>query len=153
MRRILKIFALAAAVFMCCTAYSCGNGQVASGGEGSFASSPNVSSASGGQASGSQNSDSEADSASSPVSSAAHTHAYGAWYVYREAACTEAGEERRDCACGEYDTRVIPALGHNYGEWRATKEASCTEDGERERECSRCRETETEKIEVDDFGF
>ena len=147
MRRILKIFALAAAVFMCCTAYSCGNGQVASGGEGSFASSPNVSSASGGQASGSQNSDSEADSASSPVSSAAHTHAYGAWYVYREAACTEAGEERRDCACGEYDTRVIPALGHNYGEWRATKEASCTEDGERERECSRCRETETEKIE------
>lgn len=99
------------------------------------------------QASGSQNSDSEADSASSPVSSAAHTHAYGAWYAYREAACTEAGEERRDCACGEYDTRVIPALGHNYGEWRATKEASCTEDGERERECSRCRETETEKIE------
>ena len=48
---------------------------------------------------------------------------------------------------GEYDTRVIPALGHNYGEWKATKEASCTEDGERERECSRCRETETEKIE------
>ena len=147
MRRILKIFALAAAVFMCCTAYSCGNDQGASGVEGSFASSPNVSSASGGQASGSQNSDSDADSASSPVSSAAHIHAYGAWYVYREAACTEAGEERRDCACGEYDTRAIPALGHNYGEWRATKEASCTEDGERERECSRCRETETEKIE------
>lgn len=79
--------------------------------------------------------------------SAAHRHTYGAWYVYKDATCTEAGEERRDCACGEHDTRVIPALKHSYGAWKVTKEAACTEDGERVRECSRCGETETEKIE------
>ena len=152
MKKIYKIVAAMSAVLMLCTAYSCG-GEKTSGGSESFASSSDIASESYGPSSSSQNSDSDADSASSPVSSAAHIHAYGAWYVYREAACTEAGEERRDCACGEYDTRAIPALGHNYGEWKATKEASCTEDGERERECSRCRETETEKIEVDDFGF
>jgi uncharacterized protein YgiM (DUF1202 family) len=39
-----------------------------------------------------------------------HTHSYGAWYVTKAATTKEPGQERRDCACGHYETREIPKL-------------------------------------------
>ena len=42
----------------------------------------------------------------------AHTHAFGDWTVTTPAACTADGVETRSCACGESETRAIPATGH-----------------------------------------
>ena len=42
-----------------------------------------------------------------------HEHAFGEWKTKTEASCTEAGESERSCACGETETKEIPALGHN----------------------------------------
>ena len=41
-----------------------------------------------------------------------HTHAFGAWTVTTPATCTADGVETRSCACGETETRAIPATGH-----------------------------------------
>ena len=41
-----------------------------------------------------------------------HTHAFGAWTVTTPATCTADGVETRSCACGETETRTIPATGH-----------------------------------------
>ena len=38
-------------------------------------------------------------------------HSFGEWTVTKEATKKEAGEESRSCACGETETREIPALG------------------------------------------
>ncbi len=40
----------------------------------------------------------------------AHTHSYGDWYVTKEATTEEYGQERRDCACGHYETRQTDKL-------------------------------------------
>ena len=46
-------------------------------------------------------------------SSSSSVHVYAAWVTIRNATCTEAGLERRDCDhCSEYETREIPATGH-----------------------------------------
>ena len=42
----------------------------------------------------------------------AHTHAFGEWTVTTPATCTKDGVETRSCACGETETRAIPATGH-----------------------------------------
>ena len=42
-------------------------------------------------------------------------HEFGNWGVITPPSCIEAGEERRVCSCGVYDSREIPATGeHNY---------------------------------------
>lgn len=41
-----------------------------------------------------------------------HTHTFGEWTVTTPAACTADGVETRSCACGETETRAIPATGH-----------------------------------------
>ncbi len=42
----------------------------------------------------------------------AHTHAFGDWEETTPATCTADGVETRTCACGETETRAIPATGH-----------------------------------------
>ena len=41
-----------------------------------------------------------------------HTHAFGDWEETTPATCTADGVETRSCACGETETRAIPATGH-----------------------------------------
>ena len=41
-----------------------------------------------------------------------HTHTFGDWTVTTPATCTTDGVETRSCACGETETRIIPATGH-----------------------------------------
>ena len=53
--------------------------------------------------------------------------------------------ETRTCACGETETRSIPATGHTFGEWTVTTPATCTADGVETRSCA-CGETETRAI-------
>ncbi len=74
-----------------------------------------------------------------------HTHAFGAWTVTTPATCTADGVETRSCACGETETRTIPATGHTFGDWTVTTPATCTADGVETRSCA-CGETETRAI-------
>ena len=74
-----------------------------------------------------------------------HTHAFGAWTVTTPATCTTDGVETRSCACGETETRIIPATGHAFGAWTVTTPATCTTDGVETRSCA-CGETETRAI-------
>ena len=71
----------------------------------------------------------------------AHRHSLGDWTTVREATCTEAGEEQRVCsACGEKETRSIPATGHTEVIIPAIP-ATCTASGFTEgRYCSVCGE-------------
>lgn len=50
-----------------------------------------------------------------------HTHAFGAWTVTTPATCTASGAEKRTCACGETETRLLPATGHTD----ANKDGKC----------------------------
>ena len=43
---------------------------------------------------------------------ASHEHNYGEWKVTKNATCTEKGEEKRVCACGEAETREIEMKAH-----------------------------------------
>ena len=75
----------------------------------------------------------------------AHTHAFGEWTVTTPATCTKDGVKTRTCACGEAETRAIPATGHTFGDWTVTTPATCTADGVETRSCA-CGETETRAI-------
>ena len=83
----------------------------------------------------------------------AHTHAFGEWTVTTPATCTKDGVKTRTCACGETETRAIPATGHSFGEWTVTTPATCTEDGVKTRTCSACGETETQTIPATGHSF
>ena len=74
-----------------------------------------------------------------------HTHAFGDWTVTTPATCTADGVETRSCACGETETRTIPATGHTFGDWTVTTPATCTADGVETRSCA-CGETEARAI-------
>ena len=74
-----------------------------------------------------------------------HTHAFGDWTVTTPATCTADGVETRSCACGETETRAIPATGHTFGDWAVTTPATCTADGVETRSCA-CGEIETRAI-------
>ena len=61
----------------------------------------------------------------SDVVCTAHEHTFGEWVVTTAPTCTQDGLETRTCsACGEAETRVIPAAGHDY------KDGKCTVCGE-----------------------
>ena len=83
----------------------------------------------------------------------AHTHTFGEWTVTTPATCTKDGVKTRTCACGEIETRAIPATGHSFGEWTVTTPATCTEDGVESRTCSACGETETRTIPATGHSF
>ena len=81
-----------------------------------------------------------------------HTHAFGDWTVTTPATCTTDGVETRSCACGETETRTIPATGHTFGDWIVTTPATCTADGVEIRSCT-CGETETRAIPATGHAF
>ncbi len=55
-------------------------------------------------------------------------HSFGEWEQTKAPTCTDDGEEIRTCACGETQTRKIPALGHKLEKVEA-KEATETTTG------------------------
>lgn len=73
-----------------------------------------------------------------------HKHNYIA-AVVKEATCTEAGEKKYTCACGDSYTESIPALGHNYTS-RVTKKPTVYAEGVMTYTCSRCGDTYTKSI-------
>ena len=81
-----------------------------------------------------------------------HTHAFGNWEETTPATCITDGVETRTCACGETETRAIPATGHTFGEWTVTTPATCTADGVETHSCA-CGETETRAIPATGHSF
>lgn len=53
----------------------------------------------------------EAELERSTVTVSATGHSFGDWTTAKEPTATEEGTEKRSCACGEEETRSIPALG------------------------------------------
>ena len=94
-----------------------------------------------------------------------HVHAYGEWFMYSEPDCLNVGLEKRECACGAYETREfgtvlghIDANGdeicdrcgtslhvHAYGEWFVYSEPDCLNVGLEKRECA-CGAIETRTV-------
>jgi uncharacterized protein YgiM (DUF1202 family) len=75
-----------------------------------------------------------------------HTeHTYGEWYTQTAATCTKDGVMRRDCTCGHYETKAIPATGHRFGQWYTVREATTEQTGLERRDCP-CGHYETREI-------
>lgn len=91
-----------------------------------------------------------------------HIHSYEG-IVTKEPTCTEEGEKKYTCSCGDSYTEKIPATGHHYADGeckdcgekdpdhkhdytvKVTKEPTCMEDGEKEYICG-CGDSYTEVI-------
>ena len=43
-----------------------------------------------------------------------HTHTFGAWVTVNEPDCQRTGLEKRECDCGEAETRTLEKTGHSY---------------------------------------
>ncbi|MBP3494995.1 MAG: leucine-rich repeat protein [Clostridia bacterium] len=79
-----------------------------------------------------------------------HTHSYGEWVTTKEATCTEAGEKKQTCSCGDIKTETIAAKGHSYGAWESIKDATCNESGERKKSCP-CGDVKVETVNATDI--
>ncbi len=66
-------------------------------------------------------------------------HSFGAWTQVQAPTCTVDGSEKRTCACGHSETRVISKLGHNYTS--VVTAPTCTAQGYTTHTCSRCNDT------------
>ena len=66
-----------------------------------------------------------------------HEHTYTST-VLRPATCTEAGEVRYDCYCGDYYVDSIPALEHKPGDWVTVRAATTSQTGLRQKSCTVC---------------
>ena len=75
-----------------------------------------------------------------------HTHRYEKEIV-RVETCTEEGQVKFTCWCGNNYEEYTKALGHEYVE-EVTKEATCTEDGMKTYKCSRCDDAYENKIDA-----
>lgn len=75
-----------------------------------------------------------------------HTHKFDNWETVKSATCTEEGEKRAVCECGEEKTEIISAKGHTFGEWEKISEATADKDGEEVRRCNECGYEERRKI-------
>lgn len=73
--------------------------------------------------------------------STGHEHKFGEWIVTKNATCTENGEETRECACGEKETRTINSIGHNYSVTEV--EPSFEGKGYYKYTCANCGDTYT----------
>ena len=64
-------------------------------------------------------------------------HKLGEWTTTKEASCTEAGAEKRDCErCDHFETKEVPATGHVYEE--EVTEPTCEEEGYTNYTCDVC---------------
>ena len=74
----------------------------------------------------------------SPNIEITHTHVYGDWETIKQVSCTNNGEERRYCGCGEVQSKIIPKIDHQSYKVVRVSEPSCDEDGIEESQCEKC---------------
>ena len=81
-----------------------------------------------------------------------HTHVYGEWQMIKNPTCTEKGEKKRTCSCGQEEKELIAALGHEEVTDNAVA-ATCTQKGKTEgKHCSRCNVVIVVQTEIDALG-
>ncbi len=68
-----------------------------------------------------------------------HTHSFSEWTVTKEATCTEEGEEKRSCSCGETQTRKIEKIDHSF--FHVEEASTCKVQGVSYDICDMCNET------------
>ena len=90
--------------------------------------------------------ESSQSSHSSNKNSSTHKHAYGEWVTVANPTCTEPGEQRRSCECGETQTKQINALGHDFTIEVERVEPTCSQPGYVVYECNRCHQRNTLEI-------
>ena len=78
-----------------------------------------------------------------------HVHKYGDWEVVTPATCTEKGQQKQTCSCGDVKTKNIDPLGHKWNDGVVTKEATCAVPGEKTFTCTVCGATKKEEIKAD----
>ena len=79
-------------------------------------------------------------------------HSFGEWNVVKEATCTQKGEEKRTCLCGEAEMRELPVKEHEFGEWVVlVQTVQCEQDGYKERTCA-CGKKESVTTSCHKFG-
>lgn len=66
-----------------------------------------------------------------------HEHTYTST-VLKPATCTETGEVRYTCYCGDFYVDAIPALDHTPGNWVTVRTATNSQTGLRQRSCTTC---------------
>ena len=117
MKKVFKILAFTAGLFMCSCGSKANVQPTPSGGDGE------------------------------PQTPTEHVHTWGEWKLTTEPKCETAGEETRECSgCDKTETRPVEALGHQWGAWSETTPASCSSKGEETRQCERCHKPETRPI-------
>lgn len=73
-----------------------------------------------------------------PASSGSgHEHTYTDT-VLRPATCTQTGEMKHTCYCGDSYVDAIPVLDHTPGQWITVRSATTTQTGLRQRSCTTC---------------
>ncbi len=74
-----------------------------------------------------------------------HQHTYTAT-ILKPATCTENGEVRYDCYCGDYYMDSIPSLEHKPGDWVTVRVATTTQTGLKQQCCSVCGRVLKEEV-------
>ena len=75
------------------------------------------------------------------ISKLLHIHQFGAWESYIAATCMAKGEERRYCACGDYESCEIEIDPDNHDYIVTVTSPTCTTGGYTMHTCSRCGDT------------
>ena len=75
-----------------------------------------------------------------------HVHNYSDWKTVVTATCVKDGSEKRECSCGDKETRIIKALGHQWDNGKVTKAATCAVTGVKTYICTACGITKKESI-------
>ena len=71
----------------------------------------------------------EAEPPETDPETSTHTHEWGEWRISILATCTTEGQEKRLCACGEVEKRVVPVSSeHTFTERSMTEEYECNSD-------------------------
>lgn len=77
------------------------------------------------------------ETVASVTQSGAHTHTYQCT-ILKDPTCTEVGQMRYQCSCGDYYIESIATLQHKAGDWVTVREATTTATGLRQQRCTRC---------------
>lgn len=75
-----------------------------------------------------------------------HVHNYSDWKTVVAATCVKEGSEKRECSCGDKETRTIKALGHQWDEGKITKVPTLESTGVKVYTCSVCKKQTKEYL-------